>query len=178
MGRWKLEMYRVTPWTLGSSKLSIWSVSLKTKPLPWSCPTIRGDSARAGNGLEAKAEIARDVPRVAAPIHCVTNLGTCHPEGGDTCRLLWLSPVGDIDLVVARDVASPAGLGGTLKASAGAAENTHTQARNKKFADVIVAIFVELLRCGGIGWLGCVVSPNHSSSAAISSIFFVDGEIQ
>jgi hypothetical protein len=168
-----LEMYRVTPWTLGSSKLSIWRVSLKTKPLPWSCPTMRGDSARAGNGLETKAEIARDVPRVAAPTHFATNLGTCHPEGGDTCRLLWslllLSSIGDIDLVVvARDVASGAGLGRTMNASAVAVQHRHTQARNKKFADVIVTIFVELLRCG-IGWLGCWLSRNRA---------LFDGEIQ
>jgi hypothetical protein len=140
---------------------------------------MRGDSARAGNGLDTKAEIARDVPKVAAPTHCATDLGTCHE--GDTCRSCRpLSSIDDIDLVVVvRDVvASDAGLGRRLKALAGVAKHRHsTQARpSKEFTDVVVIIAVELLRCG----IGCVEWYRKgmmliSYDGDLSSIF---GEIQ
>jgi hypothetical protein len=71
MGLSKFETYSVTPRTLGSSKLSIWSVSLKTNPLPCSLPTTRADSARAGSGAEAVANSKtgsdREVASKAAP---------------------------------------------------------------------------------------------------------------
>ena len=80
-GRWKLDMYNVTPWTLGSLKDSTVIVSLKNIPLALISPTVRepppasaSPPGRIGDRLEDRR---RNEPSVVASAFLVKSLVTC-----------------------------------------------------------------------------------------------------
>lgn len=65
MGRSKLEMYSVTPFTLGSSNDSTTRVSLNTRPEPCRRAIVRDSAAVALDGEDDRmaADVARKVER-------------------------------------------------------------------------------------------------------------------
>ena len=66
-------MYNSTPFTFGSSNLSIWSVSLKTNPEPLNSPTTVDSAAETGcGGIVPNDKV---VANAAEPI-ILANVGT------------------------------------------------------------------------------------------------------